>query len=370
MLLAPPAEAGEVAPPALALGVELRQRVRRGGSRWAPVHVESASPRGLHQHGREVMVGLRPLERSTRSDAWIKGSVSWEALRRPGHGYAPAQARWFTELYSIARDMRLFGSFSDVSEWVTLDDVESQLLWPHLGTAPDHGILLVPTKKHTTIRVARDAGIVVRAERSAEALELTARISIDEQAVDAGEVRPIGHVGIYRFEVPGDRIVLTLAPLPLATPVHALLTAGAAVTVPAEDADEFLTQHLPRLLRHAAVEAPGIDLPAPERPMLVVTARFSPAHRLDFALAWRYGDREPVPVSRRPLSDDRDQAPKTRSEARRAALARCLDPWTFAAAERSRGSTPPSSRRGCCRRSRRSPTSRSRSTASVRATAN
>ena len=67
----------------LALGVELRQRIRRGASAWAPARVESATPRGLHQHGSDVLVGLRPLERSTRSDAWIKGGVSWHALRRP-----------------------------------------------------------------------------------------------------------------------------------------------------------------------------------------------------------------------------------------------------------------------------------------------
>ena len=82
-----------------------------------------------------MLVGLRPLERSARTEAWIKGTVSWDVLRRPGHAYEPAQARWFTELHSIARDMRLFGSFSDASEWLTLDDVESHLLWPHLHAA-------------------------------------------------------------------------------------------------------------------------------------------------------------------------------------------------------------------------------------------
>src|SRR5206468_3369556 len=122
---------------------------------------------------------LRPLERSARSDAWIKGSASWEAVRRAGHGYVPAQGRWFTELYSIARDMRLFGSFSDVSEWVTLDDVESHLLWPHLATAREHGIPFVPTKKHTSVTVAPDAGVVVRADRTESGLVVTPRVSID-----------------------------------------------------------------------------------------------------------------------------------------------------------------------------------------------
>ncbi len=230
----------------------------------------------------------------------------------------PAQARWFAELYSIARDMRLFGAFSDVSEWVTLDDIQSRLLWPHLATAAEHGIAVVPTKKHTTVVIAGAADAVVRAEQTPDGLTLAARLSIGEDPVDADEARPIGHIGIYRFQVRRDRIELTLAPVPLPAPVHALVTARAAITVPVEDTPEFLTQHLPRLLRQVVVDAPGIALPAPERPVLVVTARFSPAHRLDFALTWRYGEREPMPY-RAPLSDDRDgeaeDAIRTRVEA-------------------------------------------------------
>ncbi|GAA1950748.1 SNF2-related protein [Microbacterium deminutum] len=303
-LLAPPSRESAT-PAALALGIELRQRVRRGGSQWAPVRIDSASPRGLHQFGADVLVGLRPLERSGRSHSWIKGAVSWEVLRRAGHPYGPAQARWFAELYSIARDMRLFGSFSDVAEWVTLDDIQSHLLWPHLATAAGHGIPIVPTRKHTDVVVAPSAEVVVGVEQTSSGLRLGARLSIGADTVDADEVRPVGNVGIYRFRVRRERIELTLAPLPLPEPLRALVTARTGVTVPADDTEEFLTQHLPRLLRAVTVDAPGIDLPAPERPELVVRARFSPAHRLDFALWWRYGARTIVPFDA-PMSDDRD----------------------------------------------------------------
>ena len=89
-LLAPPADTEPARPAtALALGIELRQRVRRSASRWAPVRVESATPRGLHQFGSDVLLGLRPLERSARSDGWIKGTVSWDVLRRAGNVYEP-----------------------------------------------------------------------------------------------------------------------------------------------------------------------------------------------------------------------------------------------------------------------------------------
>ena len=118
------------------------------------------------------------------SDAWIKGTVSWDVLRRPGSAHEPAQVRWFTELYSIGRDMRLFGSFSDASDWLTLDDIESHLLWPHLATAIDRGIPIVPTKKHTTVTIARDAEIVLRAEQTGGGLELTPRVRIDGEDAD------------------------------------------------------------------------------------------------------------------------------------------------------------------------------------------
>ena len=148
------------------------------------------------------------------------------------------------------------------------------------------------------------------------------------------------------------------------------MTARTAVTVPADDTQEFLTQHLPRLLRHVAVEAPGIDLPAPERPTLVVTVRFSPAHRLDFALAWRYGDRAPVPYQA-PLSDDRDADAEDIIRQRVEAAWQDAGTVPFAAA----GTAVRDRRRrvrahDCSPRSRRSPTSPSRSTASALATAN
>ena len=74
--------------------------------------------------------------RSSAARAAMPGSRAPSRGRCSGgesSGYEPAQARWFTELYSIARDMRLFGSFSDVSEWVTLDDIESHLLLAAAG---------------------------------------------------------------------------------------------------------------------------------------------------------------------------------------------------------------------------------------------
>ena len=325
-----PAEPTPHATTALALGVELRQRVRHGASAWVPARVETATARGLHQHGADVLVGLRPLERSDRSETWIKGSVSWDALRRPNLAYEPGQSRWFAELYSIARDIRLFGAFSDASEWLTLDDVESSLLWPHLMAGRDHRIALVPTKRTATVSVAGEASVAVRARASAAGLEIDPVFTIDGEAADVATLRPVGRSGIYRFTVRGDRIDLTLAPLSLPDPVHALLASRERVTIPPAETDEFVREHLPRIVRHVAVDAPGIDVPPPPRPRLVVSVRFAPSHRLDYALAWRYGAAEPRPFDLDSASD-RDEAAEAEIHAYVQALWNDASPVAFAA---------------------------------------
>ena len=304
---------------ALALGIELRQRVRRSSSPWAPARVETASPRGLHAFGADVLVGLRPLERSGRTDAWIKGAVSWDLLRRPGHGYESAHARWFTELHSIGRDMRLFGAYSDVSEWLTLDDIESGLLWPHLSAATSLGIPFVPTKKQQSIAIADAAEVAVHAEKTAGGLRLTPRVTLDGERADAASLRPIGYAGVYRFEVRRDRIELTLAALPLAEPVHALLSVRTPVDVPRADAAEFVRDHLAPLAQRVAVDAPGIDVPEPAPPVLVVTVRFAPSHRLEFALGWEDAGRDPLPLDASP-APGRDRHAEAEIRARVAAV--------------------------------------------------
>lgn len=283
----------------LALGFELRQRVRRSGSTWSPTRVETATPRVLALGGADVLVGMRPLERGTRADTWIKGTASWEALRRPGHGFEPGQARWFAELHSIARDMRTMGTFSDVSEWITLDDVVSSLFWPHLASAERLGIPFVPTKKQQTVSLAGEAAASVEATRTEGGIVLRPRVVIDGADADSAALRPIGEIGVYRVDLEDGTIATTLAPLTLAEPMAAMLAAS-SIVVPADDADEFIARHLPGLARRTDVVATGFDVPDAARPALVVTAHFAPRHVLELTLAWRYAGLDDVPLDAAP----------------------------------------------------------------------
>ncbi|WP_307785339.1 DEAD/DEAH box helicase [Microbacterium hibisci] len=315
----------------LALGVELRQRIRHGASAWAPARVASATPRGLHQHGADVLVGLRPLERSARSDAWIKGGVSWDALRRPTTAFDPAQARWFAELHSIGRDVRSFGAFSDVSEWLTLDDIESSLLWPHLAAAAARGIPLVPTKRSSSVTLATEATVAVRAQRTARGLEISPVVTIDGERTDAADVRAVGRTGIYRFTAQRDRIDLVLAAVALPDPLPALLSTRETVIVPAAEADEFVGEHLPRIARRVALETPGLDVAPPPRPRLVAMVRFEPSHRLVYTLTWQYGGGDLQGWDS--TGDDRDAAAEAIVRDRVERLWRDHSPVDFASAD-------------------------------------
>ncbi len=227
LLPAPPA-AAETVP--LALGVELRRVLSRTSSAWQPRRAETVTPRALSQRTDSLMVGLRPLMLSTGTGRWIKGDVSWDALRRPGGPYDTRQARWFAELHSISREIRALGPFTDVSEWITLDTVGSALLWTHLEQADALGVPLVGTTKHFMVTLASTAELTMLVEPSRRGdVELTAQVTIEGRPIDAARVRPVARSGIYAFTVEPGLISLTLAPLLLGDAGRALLdTTGAS----------------------------------------------------------------------------------------------------------------------------------------------
>ncbi len=247
--------------------------------------------------------------RSRRTGAWVKGDVSWDAVRRPGGPFVAEHARWFAELHALTRDVRTLTALTDSSEWIVLDTVDSALLWPHLVRAVDIGVEFIGTRAAHPVSLAREAAVAVTVEPApADAWSLALRVRIDDEPVDAASVRPIGRTGIYAFGVEGGGIRLTLAPITLGDAAHALLTAGAPLAVPAADRGEFLREYYPRIARELPLEpAAGVSLPAPTAPALVLSVAHRPSHQLDFAFAWHYPGLGRFTLAE-PVHPDRDDA--------------------------------------------------------------
>ncbi|WP_308490856.1 DEAD/DEAH box helicase [Microbacterium terrisoli] len=317
----------------LALGVELRVRPARGGASWVPRKVATATARLLATGTGEVLVGLRPLVRSPATGNWIRGAATWDALRRPSFGFRADQVRWLLDLHSIARDQRILSPFTDVSDWITLGSITSDLLWPHLATAAAHAVAIVSVAKGQSVQLAAAAEASVVVDSASDGgLRLKADVRIDGLPVDVGQVRPVARTGVYAWQVSRDGIAVTLAPVALSGPLVNVLQVPDGMPVPAGDVDEFLRTTYPQLARGTAlVAAPGVKLPEPKPPVLELTVRFRPREVVEFAFEWVYPDgvRHPYldthPGTRLETAADRDV------DAEQTVRARLDEAWARAA---------------------------------------
>ena len=282
-------EAPSRAAPALALGVELRQREPYSARSWAPRRVEAVTPRALAASQVDLTLGIRPLVRSDRTGEWIKGDASWNAVRRPGAPYDPAHARWFSDLARIALGARSLGPYADPGEWIRLDAVESPLLWPQLRAAAATGIPIIATAKHQEVVVAASAVATVDIAPDGDGLRLRARVLVDGAPIENAAVRAIGDHGLYAAAIDADPIVITIAPAELPSAAAALLPLTDGLAVPAQERAEFLRDAVPRLRRRATVTAAaGIRLPAQTDPVAVVTTEFGRDDVVDVRIEWSY----------------------------------------------------------------------------------
>lgn len=288
----------------LALGVELRQRTAYRADDWSPRRMEAVTPRALAGRHDDLSLVVRPLRRSARTDAWIKGDASWEAMRRGAAGFDAAHVRWFAELLAILRGTGPTGGFGDPGEWIALDAAESSLLWPHLRAAAPAGIPLVPASAHQTVALAAEAEIAIHVAAEGDALRVRTRARIDGLPDDAVVIRPVGHVGVYAVALDRDPAPIVLAPCALPESIHALLGVDGGLLVPPEEREVFLAEGLPRLMRRATVTAAGISLPVPAEPAAVVTTAFGD-DAVDYRIEWSYPGlvRRPYPPVAHP---DRD----------------------------------------------------------------
>ncbi|MGW8483763.1 DEAD/DEAH box helicase [Microbacterium sp. NPDC055903] len=286
----------------LALGIELRRRATTGRHQWSPKPAESAHPRDLVRDPGQVLLAVRPLLRSDATGNWIQGDATWDTIRRSPLRFAADQVRWFTDFLGIARDSMLSGTAGD---WIVLDHVGSQLLWPLLDAASAVGIPLVATQKHTDLVRFDRADVTVRITGTDE-LEIGADVTIDGEHQDSARIRAIGKSGLYAWEVRGARVHLQLGPADISPIMMTLMGEGEDVVVPAAEREAFIREAYPALVRQGGlVLAEGLELPPVVAPVAVLDVRFGRGHRLEYALAWEYEGfgRFPVGAGSEPVRD-------------------------------------------------------------------
>ncbi|MDQ1128521.1 DEAD/DEAH box helicase [Microbacterium sp. SORGH_AS_0888] len=318
-LLADRAPAGEVP---LALGLELRQRAPYRADDWAPRRTAAATARSLvHARPDDLTLAARPLLRSERTGAWIKGDASWDVVRRDRARFAPAQARWIRELGEILGAARPGAPAADPGEWLALDTAGSSLLWTHLARAAGAGVALVPVSAEQTIALADAADAAVGVEVQDDADRLRVRAVATIAGTEPGLVRPIGSSGVYTVAPDRDPVPIVLAPVALSDPIRELLRAGGELEVPAADREAFVAEAVPRLARRTTLRLPrSIPPPPAARPTAVVAVRFGADDTVEVGCAWSYPGLPRIDADARPDAD-RDVAAESRI------LAALAAPW-------------------------------------------
>ncbi|MFF1541586.1 DEAD/DEAH box helicase [Microbacterium sp. NPDC058269] len=282
----------------LALGVELRVRDGRGANPWASRPQRTATARDVAKRTGEILLGIRPVEKSTATGSWVQGAATWDAVRRSPTQYGRDRSRWFADLLSIARDTLLSGTAGD---WLVADLIESGLFWGHLRAAADVGIPLVAMQKSTTVVLADRASIGATVERDdGGGLIVRPQIVIDGRDADPVTVQAIGHSGVYEIAQRGTALRVTLAEVPISEPVHALLGARTGLEVPASDESVFFRDAYPLLARRIEVRPVGrVELPALPAPRPVLELSFHRGDTVKYTFEWDYRGfgRVPFPPS-------------------------------------------------------------------------
>lgn len=272
---------------ALALGVELRERESAHEAHWGPRGVRTLTPRAFAQGPGEIHLGARPLVRS-ETGAWIKGDVTWEGLRRDTGSARAEHRRWMLDLYVLGQESRTMGRVWDSSEWLSLDQIDSALLWAHLHDASRRGIAIIGVNAHTEVALAPEAEVSVQAGPSGRDMVLRPIVTLGSRTVSEGSfVRPVGRTGVYVVTPEGAGLGVTLAPATLGSHTAALLRHGSPVVVPAHERADFFAEAYPTLARETRVVGTrGVRLPAPETITLVVTVSVTEKDAIDYRLSW------------------------------------------------------------------------------------
>ncbi|MDQ0576620.1 DEAD/DEAH box helicase [Agromyces albus] len=282
----------------LALQFELRHRIVRRPGSWQGPRDEPA--RDVASVDR---LAVRPVTSGTRG--WIKSGITWQNVgyQASAGGFDPAQSRWFGQFALLKGGTpgvyNMYGS-----EWITLDEFESPLLWALLAEAGRLGIALVGSEATPVVVVGELASIaldarVERADAAIGDLTLTPTVTVDGAPTHATNARLVAGHGLYRFDFASGTI--ELAPIaaargrqlsPLGAAQRTAVEHARTVRVPAAELPEFLRAHYPTLARALPVTSRDGSFHPPEPPpaTLVLTAGFEPGDVLRLDWHWEHGD--------------------------------------------------------------------------------
>ncbi|WP_344312446.1 DEAD/DEAH box helicase, partial [Agromyces terreus] len=271
----------------LGLQFELRRKVTRRNEQWQGPRDEPAS-----RAASVDRLAVRPVTQGARG-AWIKAHLTWQNVAYQGEagGFDPAHARWFAQFALLkGSSPSVYTTYG--SEWVTLDEFESPLLWALFAEAGRLGVALVGSDVTPEVLVHASATIALDARETPDGtLTLTPELAFDDVAGVVANARPVGGHGVYRFDF--ERGCLELAPFvdPVSDAARALLDGGQPVRVPPSEKAEFLRAY-PALARSVPVTSrDGSCAPPPPAPAeLVLDLAFEPRDVLRMAWHWQHAD--------------------------------------------------------------------------------
>jgi superfamily II DNA or RNA helicase len=272
----------------LALQFELRRRATRPRGEWRGPRDEPA-----RRAASVDRLAVRPVAAGARG-AWIKAGLTWQNIAYQGAsaGFDPTQARWFAQFALLkGSSPSVYTTYG--SEWITLDEYESPLLWALLAEAGRLGIALAGSDVTPDVTVHGAASIALDASvGSGGDLTLAPLVALGDVAGSAEHVRPIAGHGVYRFDFDAGRLELSPLASPLAPAERSLLARPAPVQVPAGELPEFLGRHFHALARTLTISSrDGSFTPPPAPPAtLVLSAEFEPDDVLRLAWHWAHAD--------------------------------------------------------------------------------
>lgn len=244
-------------------------------------------------------VSLRPVT-TGRSGNWVRTGVSWSHLSYQRYIASRTAARHLSLLREILalEAGTSSGYYGYHPQVIHLDDFPSRRIWDLLAEARDLGLPLVHVGRHARPVTVRDepARLALDVARSDEGLILAPRMIVGDTPVPLDAAVLLGDpphgLAWWRQDggsgaTPGDRL-LRLARLDGVDTETARLVTQGSLVIPRDDEDRFLLEYYPRLRRRVRLVPvdEAVALPEPRPPVLELTARRRPGHRVDVRWQW------------------------------------------------------------------------------------